>query len=124
MFAVQFSHLLHFTQQLTARCSLRLAIAHRHQFHILASLINRHLVFHRHRFPRSVTFYLTEYDPLTRDAIPSIVLLCKRYTSIDCSEDGTLQMDHLGDVLGFLVDGREQNGEESYGSCSLSDSGG
>jgi hypothetical protein len=31
---------------------------------------------------------------------------------------------HLCDSLGFQVDGREKNGEESHGSRSLSDSGG
>jgi hypothetical protein len=38
--------------------------------------------------------------PLTHAALRNIVPLCKRYTSIDCSEYGT-----------FLVNGREQNGE-------------
>ncbi len=35
------------------------------------------------------------------------------------SQDG-----HRCNALGFQVDGREKNGEESYGSRSLSDSGG
>ena len=67
---------------------------------------------------------ISHAGPLTRDTILSIVILCKRYTSIDCAGNGSVRMDNPGDVLGFLVDGREQNGEESYGSCSLSDSGG
>ncbi len=71
-----------------------------------------------------VLWAITSRDFLTRALIFSIVILCKRYTSIDCLENSTVRMDNLCDVLGYLVDGREQNGEESYGSCSLSDSGG
>jgi hypothetical protein len=57
--------------------------------------------------------WILHSGPLTHAVLRSIVILCKRYTSIDCLEDDT-----------FLVDGREQNGEASYDPCSLSDSGG
>jgi hypothetical protein len=56
---------------------------------------------------------ISHSGPLTHATLRSIVMLCKRYTSIDCSENGA-----------FLVDGHEQNGEASYDPCSLSDSGG
>jgi hypothetical protein len=94
-FTVHLGDLLHLAQQLTALFPLRCAVACRHQFHILASLIDRHLVLHWLHFPpsvtfsfdgsvaASVTFYLTEYGTCT---IPFFYGIHIYGTITQCSE--------------------------------------